>query len=512
MSKIVLRDYQAESKEKLRQGIREGHRSQILMAPAGAGKTEIASSIIEDALSLGSRAAFIVDRIVLANQTSARFDKYGIPHGVIQSGHWRNRPGELIQVCSAQTLEARGFFPDLKLLIVDESHCVRKNIADFIQNTSAKVIGLSATPFSPGLGELYSNLVNVTTTNALIADNWLSPLRVYVAKAADMTGAKIVAGEWSDSEVEKRGMEIVGDIVAEWVAKTHQHFNGPAKTIVFSATVDHGDELCRQFQQAGYNFQQISYKTPDRQREAMIQEFEKDNSEIHGLISCEVFTKGFDCPSVRIGISARPYRKSLSSHIQQLGRVMRPAPWCGKEYGVWLCHSNNYLRFKKDVDRIFEHGLDALPNGELEREARKEPTEKEKKQLLCSACGYVMESFMDRCPACGKERHTRSLVEVVPGKMVSLTAEKEKKLPAYLREKDMVWAQICTNVRKSKSAADKPDEFILKRSRFLYHSIYGEWPESKSYHHDVFVEPKVSARIRHVYLKHAKSRGYQWRA
>jgi len=56
----------------------------------------------------GNKAAMILDRIVLCNQTSKRLEKYGIDHGVLQSGHWRYRPYENIQVCSAQTLEKRG--------------------------------------------------------------------------------------------------------------------------------------------------------------------------------------------------------------------------------------------------------------------------------------------------------------------------------------------------------------------------------------------------------------------
>src|SRR3546814_15584494 len=104
-------------------------------------------------------------------------------------------------------------------------------------------------------------MVNVKTTNQLIAEGFLVPLKVYAAKAADMTGAKVIAGEWAEAEIEKRGNEIIGDIVAEWRQKTAQHFGGPVKTIVFSATVAHGGELCRRFQVPGFNFQKHIYNT-----------------------------------------------------------------------------------------------------------------------------------------------------------------------------------------------------------------------------------------------------------
>src|SRR3546814_10772876 len=121
-------------------------------------------------------------------------------------------------------------------------------MTEVIRNTPDRVIGLSATPYAKGMSALYSNMVNVTTTNQLIAEGFLVPLKVYAAKAADMTGAKVIAGEWAEAEVEKRGNEIISDIVAEWKQKTARHFGGPVKTIVVSATVDHGDALCRQFQ------------------------------------------------------------------------------------------------------------------------------------------------------------------------------------------------------------------------------------------------------------------------
>jgi hypothetical protein len=54
------------------------------------------------------------------------------------------------------------------------------------------------------------------------------------------------------------------------------------------------------------------------------------------LIATDILTKGFDVPSVKIGVSARPFSKSFSSHVQQMGRVMRPAD--DKKFALWLDH------------------------------------------------------------------------------------------------------------------------------------------------------------------------------
>lgn len=498
MSRVELRDYQEESVQRLRDGIRAGHQRQVLMAPTGAGKTEIACHMLENAHQKNARALFIVDRVVLVDQTSERLDRYGINHGVIQAGHWRFRTHLPIQVCSAQTIERRGIPDDCRLVFVDEAHCMRRVISEYLLETDATVIGLTATPFAKGMGSIYSNLVNVTTMDALVERGYLVPLKMYAARAVDVTGMKVVAGEWSEKEIEQRGLEIVGDIVSEWVDKTEKHFGGPVKTIVFSATVEHGEELCRQFNAAGYRFEQISYKDGgDEHRRGLIEEFRKPDSAIHGLISCEVFTKGFDVSDVLVGISARPYRKSLSSHIQQLGRVMRASP--GKSFGVWLDHSGNVLRFREDVEDIFANGCYELDDGKREERARREPTETEREEVRCS-CGYVMLGHEKVCPACGKVRARRALVEAVPGEMVELTKTQRKHNAETWGEKQAFIASLRTYaiMHNYKSA------WVAHK----YKERYGVWPNDPRVKEQPPgpVTPEAQSWIRASAIRWAKSR------
>jgi superfamily II DNA or RNA helicase len=188
-----------------------------------------------------------------------------------------------------------------------------------------------------------------------------------------MTGAKKVAGEWAADEVSKRGMAITGDVVNEWIKKTHEVFGEPRKTIVFCSGVDHGRDLVKGFAEAGYRFESISYKEDDDFKRMTIEEFSKPDTAIHGLIATDILTRGFDVTDVMIGVSARPFSKSFSSHVQQMGRVMRPHE--GKEFGLWLDHSGNFLRFRGDWDRLYTVGVQTL---EKEGEkAKKEPTERD---------------------------------------------------------------------------------------------------------------------------------------
>jgi DNA repair protein RadD len=746
-----LRDYQRECIDKLRDGIREGHRCQLLVAPTGAGKTVIASYLLGEAFNKGTRAFFICDRVSLVDQTSMTLDKYGIKHGVIQANHWRHRPWELIQVVSAQTLARReidppslivwdecftkdamvhtvsglkpihlvsngefvynaigigrvvstmarpvnskkivkvkfedgteikcteehpfftnnawvkagklagksvvsiegmrdlwsGFYSqnvhdkktvrvfsrskklgkarDLRKVLckeIEESnalamlsgknvkdieenwsqakvswwkrnwsfiaatttvesswerldsrvrgflrqrskgkgsanalqnrpsmsktklrnrsgwsesrifgekktghkkdrifgwirvvsvqveqqpsdevvynlhvsghpsyfvdgklvhncHTMYKSVIDYCENTPARVVGLTATPFTKGMGQIFTNVVNSTTTNKLIDQNWLVPLKCYAAKEIDMTGAEIkFDGEWKEKEIETRGIKIVGDVVEEWINKSLQYFDGPAKTIAFSATVAHGAELCRMFQERGYNFQQISYKdgSSERRRE-LIEEFRKPDSQIIGLVSCEALAKGFDVTDIKIGIGARPYRKSLSGHIQQIGRAMRSHD--EKGFALWLDHSGNLLRFLNDTQEVFEHGVSDLKTSNYDAKVRKEKTEREKKEMKCHACGFV--HLQRVCPACGAERvGPRSKVESKSGHLSEIDLSKKRtKEKSWMDDKRLVWRELCWIANDIKKGHHfSAEKFALAQ----YRAIYGVWPTTK---------------------------------
>lgn len=420
---LQLRPHQVEVVEKLRKGFADGHRCQLLYAVTGFGKTEVAMHIMAEVAKKYNKAAMVLDRITLVEQTSLRLGKYGIDHGVMQAGHWRWRPNERIQICSAQTLEAKGSFPEIDLLMIDECHCSRTSVNNFIKNNPhVKVIGLTATPFTKGLGQIYTHIVGSNPTGELVEDGWLAPLKIFVAKEIDMKGAKKTAGEWSADEVRKRGMQITGDIVSEWVKKTHEIFGRPRKTIVFCSGVEHGRDLEKQFNEAGYNFVSISYKEDDDFKRITIEDFARPDTEINGLIATDILTKGFDVPDVMIGVSARPFSKSFSSHVQQLGRVMRPCE--GKEFALWLDHSGNYLRFRDDWDELYHEGVKRLKDGG--EKAKKEPTEREKKESTCPACKIVWTYPDGKCGNCGYIRPQKHKIAEVPGELEELAAANKK--------------------------------------------------------------------------------------
>ena len=422
---LQLRPRQVDSINALRESFKRGNRVVMLYGSTGFGKTELAISLMKAVADKGNRAAMVLDRIVLCNQTSARLQKYDIEHGVLQSGHWRWRPEEKIQVCSAQTLEKRGSFPEAHLLIIDEAHVMRADTTELIKNNPhIRVVGLSASPFTKGLGAVYEDVVSACTTKELVDEGWLTGLRVFISHQIDMEGAKKIAGEWSPKETTERGIKITGDIVSEWVKKTHEIYGAPRKTIVFCAGVAHGEDLSRKFAEAGYNFVSVSYKDDDEFKTQAIAEFSKPDSTIHGLIATDLLTKGFDVSDAMIGISARPFSKSFSSHVQQMGRVMRQHE--GKEFAVWLDFSGNYLRFKDQWDDLYSNGVTELDDGA--EKTKPEPSTKDKEAAKCPRCGALWPSHSETCAHCGMVRVRRNEVVAVPGAMSELNgSEKSEK-------------------------------------------------------------------------------------
>ena len=456
------RTFQLDAHQRLRAGFREGHKNQLIMAPTGAGKTYLGLRICNEAMQKGKRAVFLCDRTTLINQTSAVADQYGLmEHGIIQANHWRRRPEYLLQIASAQTIAKREFWPQLDVLVVDECHSQMKVWTNFAMGTKAAVIGLSATPFSTGLGKIFSNLINATTMNELTRSGVLVPMRIFSCTKPDMTGAATAGGEWTDKAAEERGMDIVGDVVTEW----QKHAEG-RKTIIFGATIKHCKELAQQFVNSGVMAAVFTSETTASEREMLLEEYRKPDSYLKILISVEALAKGFDVPDVGCVCDARPLRKSLSTAIQMWGRGLRASP--GKTDCFLLDFSGNIVRFHEDFEEIYFNGLDALDSGEkLDKTIRKDEEEYESKG--CPKCGF--KPFKSRCMACGHEKQGAALKEALPGVMQEIFIGEGRGKRKLADNAEHLWNQLCSYARHH-STPDKQSG----RAWHLYKQITGSEP------------------------------------
>lgn len=477
---INLRQYQEVAVERLREGIRAGCRRQILVAPTGAGKTVMAMHLIQESQRKGARAWFIADRLALIDQTSDSFAAFGIDHGIVQADHWLTDYAKPVQLISAQTLIRRKIEQKPNLIIVDEAHDQYTKIIELLAEIDAIAIGLTATPFTAGMAKTWDGVVNSATTNQLLAMGNLAPLKMKACVTPDMVDAKKrFDGEFEAEDAGARGITIIGDVVQTWVEQTRKFFGGPVKTIVFSPSVKHGAELCRQFSDAGFNFQQLSHLDNDKDlRREKIAEFRKPDSAIDGLVSCAVLTKGFDVPDCRVGISCRPYRKSFSSHIQEMGRIMRPAP--GKEFGLWLDHSSNVIRFADDTAWLFEYGVENLSDAAKRDSEAREASEAVKKERFCGDCGMQMSAGAITCKSCGWEKPERGEIRTVHGEVIDFEAN----LAGVFKPRQGLRAECLKDPKAVWSAGvaywlERTHGDIEKATKCAYRNWKGIYPSAK---------------------------------
>ena len=455
------RPFQLSAHEALRQGFRDGHKRQLIMAPTGAGKTYLGLRICNEAMQKGKKAVFLCDRTTLINQTSQVAEDYGLKdHGIIQANHWRRMPDELLQIASAQTIAKREYWPQLDVLVVDEAHTQYKVWTDYAMESGAAIIGLSATPFSNGLGKIFTNLINATTMHDLTESGVLVPMRIFSCTKPDMTGAATAGGEWTDKAAEEREMGIVGDVVQEWIK-----FAENRKTIIFGSTIKHCEELCRQFITQGVMAAVFTSETTAKERADLLSEYRKEDSYLRVLISVEALAKGFDVPDVGCVCDARPLRKSLSTAIQMWGRGLRSYP--NKKDCYLLDFSGNIIRFAEDFTDVFFNGLEKLDDGEkLDKKIRKD---EETEMKGCPKCGY--KPFHKRCMGCGYERPAKAMEEAVPGEMQEIFIGEGKNKKKLADNAEHLWHQLVRYAREHSQPASQQG-----RAYHLYKKITGRDP------------------------------------
>ncbi|MFZ4536799.1 DEAD/DEAH box helicase [Propionivibrio sp.] len=469
---FVLRDYQTEAEKSTRSSMARGARRTVLYLPTGGGKTLTATSIIRQAVAKGRKVVFIANRKQLVSQTSAVLTKYGIRHGILQADNTRDTHEDVL-VASIDTVHIRGLPDDVGLLIIDECHSVagsEKYKKLLFKYNLVATVGLTATPFSSGLGKhyneldgaLFQDLVVGATIKDLIADGYLVDCDIYAPSEPDLKGVKISCGDYNEAQlgVAVDKPELIGDIVTHWFKLA-----SGKQTVVFATNIPHSKHIVESFLAVGVSAEHIDYHDDDETRAAKMDRFARGETTI--LSNCSLLSEGWDCPTCEVMILARPTR-SLIRFIQMVGRVLRPAP--GKVRALLLDHSGSTARLG--------HPCDDLPlvldDGKPKKSASKKAEIKEQLPKACTACYFMKPAGIHVCPACGFEPEKRSEVIVGAGDLVKMDRTK----PLTKDAKQHVFSQLLFIERQR--------NYKSGWSANQYRSIFDVWPRGL---HEVTATP-----------------------
>ncbi|MCF4166351.1 DEAD/DEAH box helicase [Zavarzinia compransoris] len=485
---IDLRPHQARTIRMLRSSLAGGRRRPMVKLPTGAGKTRLAAAIIEMARNKGRRAIFCVPAISLIDQTVNAFWDVGIADvGVIQASHPLTDWSRPVQVASVQTLARRGDAPEAGLVIVDEAHVKSESLWRRMAGEWAKipVIGLSATPWSKGLGRVYDDLIIGATTRELIDAGYLSPFRVFAPSHPDLTGVKITAGDYQQDQLGEAmaAPQLVADVVTTWCEKGEGR-----PTLCFAVDRAHARALQAQFEAAGVSTGYVDAYTPLDER-ARVERLFRDGA-IQVVCNVGVLTTGVDW-DVRCLILARP-TKSEMLYTQIIGRALRPAP--GKDHALILDHSDTTLRLGFVTD--IEH--DALDDGRPRAASGGGPDKAQPLPKECPACAFLKPAKSPVCPACGHKPERFSDVETVDGELVELGAKRAKAAKAE--------ADQATKQRWYSGFLGICDERGYQRgwAANRYREKFGSGPRGLI-ERPIAPTPEVRAYVRYLQIKWAKS-------
>lgn len=404
-----LRPYQHDGIQMLRQAMiacsaESIARNIILAAPCAFGKTVVAAFLLKAYQDAGKRGIFICDRIKLVDQSIDAFRSLGLDISVIQAHHPLYNPRKPVQIASAQSLENFRSWPESDVVIVDECHSLRKSIKEQMAKwNNIPFIGLSATPYSKGLGNYFSKLVVPVSPRELLEQDYLCPVDYYGGSRASLEGVKtksLSSGgtDYLDSSladaIEKDDL-LAGDIVKNWI----KHANGKM-TIAFSPSVKHSKHMVEIFNQSGIPAIHIDGYM-DREEQYDIYQAHKDGEFL--ILSCSrLLNTGYDEPSVSCLIDCYP-TKSIIQYVQRAGRIMRTAE--GKDRAIYLDHAGNVSRHGFAEDIVPE----SLDDGESEYSDKK--LTKDKKEPKVKECPQCFQQMVGIRCKCGYEIPIKEQIE-----------------------------------------------------------------------------------------------------
>ena len=482
-----LRPHQASALDLLRRSLGTGHRRPMVQAPTGFGKTVLASHIVAGALAKGNRVIFVVPTLSLIDQTVEAFSADGITDvGVLQGAHEMTDPSKPVQVASVQTLMRRRI-PDANLVVIDEAHRWFEFYAEWMAQWDAiPFVGLSATPWTKGLGKHYDDLIIAASTQDLIDAGYLSSFRVFAPSKPDLTGVRTVAGDWHEGDLgaAMNKAPLIADIVSTWKERGE---NRP--TLAFAVDRAHAKAIQADFQAAGVSCGYVDAYTERPERRVIAERFRRGEFQVVANVGC--LTTGVDW-DVRCIILARP-TKSEILFTQIIGRGLRTAH--GKQTCLILDHSDTHARlgFVTDIHH------DTLSTGKHQESTRVVEPPKPKE---CPKCKFMKPAKVHECPECGFKPEARSEVEHVAGVLAEMVRNEKAAAKANRTTSPERKAEFFGELKWIARERGYSEGWAAHK----YKSKFGVWPNAHKHARPAQPTPETLSWVHSQQIRYAKRR------
>lgn len=347
-----LREPQKITYDKIRNNVGQGKKRVLVMACTGFGKTILSYQIAKDAMIKKNRVLFTSHRITLAEQTRDKFSDLNPSY--LQGDSEGYIEDYSVLVATLQTL-VNVEINEPKVVIIDECHYAYES--NYIQSLfdrwpNAVFIGLSATP-TDDKGYLlngFNAVIDDYQTTDLIKLGWLVPFKVFAPVKINTEKVKIskTTNDFNEKELIE---EIIKQDINKSIVENYIKLGEDRKFICFAVNKIHCKQLQTDFLKYGIFTEIISADTSKKKRDIILKQYAEN--EIHGLISIEILTAGFDDPTVKSIILAtktmqwKKFVQMCGRGIRLLGQSLEESITNGKEDCLLLDCAGN----------IEEHGM-----------------------------------------------------------------------------------------------------------------------------------------------------------
>lgn len=436
---FALRDYQADLINRTRAALQR-HRSVIVCAPTGSGKTALASYMIARAAERQKTAWFVCHRDFLLTQTAAAFDQVGVSYGFIAAGREFN-PYQRVQIAAIDTLRRRlDRLTPPDFIVLDEAHHVAARTWSSVVDWAGKqcrIVGLSATPArldGRGLDNHFGEIVNGPSVRWLMDAGYLSRYRCYAPSTPDLRGVKSRAGDYASGEL--AGVMDTGEIAGNIVGQYKSRAMGK-RAIYYAVSIEHSTHVASAFTAAGIGACHVDGSSTPEER--MVAASSLACGDIQVICNVELMGEGFDL-SAQSGVDVpiecvglcRP-TQSLTLHLQQIGRALRPK----SEPAIILDHAGNCMR----------HGL---PDDErewsltgIDRKSRK--ADNGPPIRICEICYGCFGASTRICPYC---QHQNGLTPREVEEIQADLVEADRELIRAAKQREVQRAQTLEDLIK----------------------------------------------------------------